>query len=454
MVNDWYTADKAHLQKALKMAAWRNADAKLEAADVQAVDELIAGRLFEPIGLTAPLATGASYLPKSKTTQYIPGTWDEYLYFQTAMNLYPAMGVCVTTANGAEVTSVTCIAAEDITTGDYFLIDCVNNAGATVLNYVWFNKAAGGGDPTIAGRIGIEIVIGASGPSSAVAIALNDKMDLEANYGASVAAAVVTITNTFNGAVDDAVDGNTDFSISVTTQGSCTHDITLRTGQTPTNQGRHWERENPVIAESERIDILGMMLNSFHVECSEASPVAVQHNKWGCSYTKNTGTDEITPAELADEGFKWHHFTFPTFTYNSEPIEATIIGWAFDVVNTIHFTGLDTSKRYSIGKYFPLTYIVTTLEITPYGHNIFELIRTDLASYLTDVDLVVKCARNATTDYIQWTHDKVYCQPFVITAEKAPGRVERYLLVLSQLSTGSITIQAKDQYDKKHYEVT
>jgi len=333
MTDDFYTADKAHLLKALKMATWRHTDAKLQAAEVQGIDEYIAGRLFEPIGLTAPLATGVSYLPKFKTTQYLPGTWDEYLYFQTAMNLYPAMGICSTT----EAT------------------------------------------PNI-------------------------------------------------------------------------HDISLRTGQTPTNQGRHWERENPTAAESERIDILGMMLNSLHIECSEASQIAVQHNKWGCSYTKNTGTDDIAAAILTDRPFRWEDFAFPTFTYNSETIEATIIGWAYDVVNTLYFTGLDTTKRYSIGKIIPLTYIVTTLETTPFGHNVYELIRTDLESYLSDVDLVVKTSRNTTTDYVQWSHDKVYCQPFVITAEKAPGGVEKYLLVLSQLSTGSIAIQAKDQYNNDHYE--
>lgn len=333
MTNDWYTANNAHIQKALKMATWRNGDAKLEAADVQAMDEFIAGRLLEPTGLATPLATGASYLPKFKTTSWVPGTWEEILYFQTAMNTYPALGVCATT----EAT------------------------------------------PNI-------------------------------------------------------------------------HAISLRTVQTPLNQGRHFERENTTDAESERIDILGMMLNHHHLECSEASPVALQHNKWGCAFTKNSSTDDIAAASLTDRPFKWSDFAFSPFTYNSETIEATIIGWAFDVINTLHFTGLDTSNRYSIGKYIPLTYVVTTLEIRPYGHNIFELIRTDLEDYLTDVDLTVKCSRNTTTDYVQFTHDKVYCQPFVITADKTPGSVERYMLALSQLSTGSITIQSKDQYNNNYYE--
>ena len=335
MTNDWYTADKVHIQKALKMATFRNGDAKLEAADVQSMDEFVMGRLYEPIPTVSPLATGASYLPKFKTTSFIPGTWDEILYFQTAINLYPAMGVCSTTEATPNV-----------------------------------------------------------------------------------------------------------------------HAITLRTGQTPTNQGRHFERENVTDAESERIDILGMMLNSLHLECSEAAPVGVQHNKWGCAFTKNSSTDDIARAANTDEPFKWSDFSFPTFTYNSETIEANIIGWAFDVVNTLHFTGLDTNGYYSIGKIIPLTYITTTLEIKPYGKNAFELIRTKFESYATDLDLVVKCGRPraSTTDYIQWTHDKLYCQPFIIAAEKAPGRMERYILVMSQLDTGSLAIEAKDAYNNNFYE--
>jgi len=42
MVDDFYTADKAHLLKALKMATWRHGNDKLEVAGVHAIDEYIA----------------------------------------------------------------------------------------------------------------------------------------------------------------------------------------------------------------------------------------------------------------------------------------------------------------------------------------------------------------------------------------------------------------------------
>ena len=117
-------------------------------------------------------------------------------------------------ATGAEVTSVTCVATALMTTSDYFLINC-----PTVENYVWFQIDAAGADPAPGGT-GIKIDIAAADTADQVAAKLQTKMDLEANYGASVVGAVVTITNAANGDVVDASDYNTDFIISVTTQGT------------------------------------------------------------------------------------------------------------------------------------------------------------------------------------------------------------------------------------------
>jgi hypothetical protein len=333
MTNDWYTADKLHVLKALKMATWRNADAKLEAADVQAMDQIISARLFEPSAIAMPLGDTSSYLPKFRTSSYVPGIYQEVAYLQTAFNLYPSMGVCSTT----EAT------------------------------------------PNI-------------------------------------------------------------------------HAITLRTTQTPTNQGRHLERENTTDAESERIDILGMMCDTHHLECSEANPVAFQSLSWSTSFTKNSATDDIASSIVTDEPFKWSHITFPTFTYNSETIEADILGWSLDIRNTVRVTSLDSNGYYTIGRYIPLTYISVTLQIQPYGHNPFELIRTKLESYATDLDLTVKLARNATTDYIQFTHDKLYCRPVDIYQIKQPGSVESYYIQMHQMNTGSLAIEAKDAYNNNYYE--
>ena len=230
-----------------------------------------------------------------------------------------------------------------------------------------------------------------------------------------------------------------------------THAITIRTTQTPLNMARHLERENTTDAESERIDVFGMLLRSYHAECSETSQVATQMTEWDVASTLNTGTDNITAKALTDVPFKWNNFTFPTFTYGGETIEASIIGWSFDIINTTRLTGLDSTGKYSVGRYVPQTHISTTLEIIPYGHNVFELIR-DASPYATDLDLTVAATRTATNDLITFTHDKMYATPFDIAVSKNAGAVESYYLRMHQLNTGSLAISVVDDYNDEYYE--
>lgn len=336
MTNDWYTADACHVLKAKKMAAFRNADAKLEAADVQKMDILRGQRLFEPIAVATPTG-GGTYLPRRRTTQYLPGRYQEVLDFQTGMQLYPSLGLMTTSDD----------------------------------------------DPV-------------------------------ANF--------------------------------------YTHTGALRTIQAPTNQGRHLERENPIDAESERIDILGMLCNYHHIGVSQLFPLATQSLDWTVLFTKNTATDDIASSIADDEPFKWEHFTFPTFTYNSETVEADILGWALEIIPTTRFAGLDSGQRYSIGKYIPPTSISVTLQIRPYGHNAYELIRTALESYVTDLDVTVLAKRTADRDQITFTHDKLYATPFDIVQNKEPGALEEYFLTMHQLDTGSFVPVIIDDYDDDFYE--
>ena len=333
MANEWYTSDQLDIQVAKKMALPRNADAKLEAADVLPSDELIQAQLFEPGGIAEPVGPSNIYVQAYQTSRYDIGVYNEILGLQTARNLYPALGKCVTT----EAT------------------------------------------PNI-------------------------------------------------------------------------HDMLVRTGQAPVNMGRHLQFKNETAGENDIVDVFGMLLNSYHAECSQRIPKATQSLSWFTTFTKNTSNDLITPAALTDEPYKWEHFTFPTFTYGGETIEATIMGWAFDVFNTPIWASLDSTDFYTIHKYIPPTVISTTLEIIPYGKNAKELIRTVLESYATDLDLVVKCARNVTTDFIQWSHDKLYANKFTIAANKTPGSFESYFLRMIQLNTGALGLQAKDVYNNNYYE--
>jgi len=125
-----------------------------------------------------------------------------------------------TAVDSAEITTVLCLAGSAITTGDYFTITAIASTGELVNNYVWFDKDSGGGDPAPSGLTGIEVDIANTDTNAQVATKLKNVMDAEANYGATVATATVTITNAQKGCVLDAVDVNTGSTITITTQGT------------------------------------------------------------------------------------------------------------------------------------------------------------------------------------------------------------------------------------------
>jgi hypothetical protein len=219
--------------------------------------------------------------------------------------------------------------------------------------------------------------------------------------------------------------------------------------------------ENETAAESERIDTMGMLPMHYHAECSEVQPKAVQIANWAVAYTKNSGTDDIAePAAIVDEPFDWSQFTFPTFTYGGETLECDILGWSFDINNQVFWRGLDSSGRYATGKMGNILDIAITLNVVPTGKNMKELIRDTLnastGSYTTGATpllLTVKTARNATTDYVQWTHDDLYLTPFDIVVPTREKWFEGYLITMHQLNTGNnLDIQIKDKYNNDYYE--
>lgn len=119
----------------------------------------------------------------------------------------------------AEVTNVTIPAAAAITTGHYFTLN-----SPTVPYYVWFNKDAGAGDPTPAGKTGIPVVVTTGDSANTVAIATAAAINAQGGAGVvftspAPAAAIITVTNTVAGSVADAADVNAGVVVSVTTQG-------------------------------------------------------------------------------------------------------------------------------------------------------------------------------------------------------------------------------------------
>ena len=117
----------------------------------------------------------------------------------------------ITGLEQAEITEITCEA--DISgslSGKYFNI----NEPITEY-YVWYDIAgAGSQDPALAGKTGIKVSIIAD--DTAITVATNTMLAINANadFVATSNAAVVTITNANYGAVADATNGDTGWSIS------------------------------------------------------------------------------------------------------------------------------------------------------------------------------------------------------------------------------------------------
>lgn len=116
-----------------------------------------------------------------------------------------------------QTTTVVCLAASSITTGHYFLINGANNDNNA---YVWYNKASGGGDPAIAGRAAIPVILAGTETDAQVASATQAAIDATDAFNTSVSTNTVTITNATSGICDVSVDGNTTFTIATTAYGA------------------------------------------------------------------------------------------------------------------------------------------------------------------------------------------------------------------------------------------
>jgi hypothetical protein len=94
------------------------------------------------------------------------------------------------TTGAAEITLFSFPPANSINTGEHHTL---NSALDAVEYYVWFNKNGGGGNPLIAGKIGIEVAISTGQPATSVASA----------WAAAVSAIpAFSVTNNMNGTVE------------------------------------------------------------------------------------------------------------------------------------------------------------------------------------------------------------------------------------------------------------
>jgi hypothetical protein len=98
----------------------------------------------------------------------------------------------------------------------------LNSARDERAYYVWFNKGSGS-DPSVSGRIGIEVDISSLVSANDVATKLKEVIDLMDDFSATVLTNTVTITNHKYGKTTDIAMGSTppggSWAVSVTTQG-------------------------------------------------------------------------------------------------------------------------------------------------------------------------------------------------------------------------------------------
>lgn len=121
-----------------------------------------------------------------------------------------------------EVTTVLCVGdTAGSLASKYFLI---SGGDSGVDYYVWYKVSGSGTDPAVTGRTGIEVDITTGNSATAVATATAAMLNAMADFVSSSSTATVTVTNFDPGYTNNAANGNSGFTTTVTTQGG--HRIT------------------------------------------------------------------------------------------------------------------------------------------------------------------------------------------------------------------------------------
>lgn len=205
----------------------------------------------------------------------------------------------------AEVTEITCEAdVSGSLSGEYITLD-----DPTTQYYAWFDVTGKGSvDPALAGKTGIIVTIAAGATANTVATALKDAIDAESDFGATVASAVVTVTNANNGAVADATNGDTGWSTSpnVTTQGSggAAYDHVF----TPAGATVDLSSFAMEVDKGENVcDYSGLTVNNMKFTAAKGALLTADFDVLGKQETDNQSFAAITPSTL--KPYIFHHGT-------------------------------------------------------------------------------------------------------------------------------------------------
>ena len=126
-------------------------------------------------------------------------------------------------ALAAEVTSVICTVKSAIDASEYFLLYGMGSDFEENAYHVWIDKASGDSEPSGLSSTGLECDISSVTTAADVAGIVAGVINGQTDFSASVTSgSTITVTNAVRGSVTDASDVNTGFTISTSTAGTGT----------------------------------------------------------------------------------------------------------------------------------------------------------------------------------------------------------------------------------------
>ena len=459
-----YSTDKAYVSYAIgtDLTVFRNADAALIATELQAIDTLdalknLAIDYTDPETEETGQMSSSQYKIRHSTGKKI-GKVVLPMFLQTGWPLYALLGTCVSVDTVAEITTVLCTTKALSVENSTFHFWVSDGAGAETEYYCWINKGTGA-DPT---ETGTAIACDISGATTAIEVAevIDNLIDAKANVGCdNSGTATLTITNAQAGGVTDCCSSegtSTGYTITITTQGSTTHTITLATSQTPVYLAFHFEKE--LTGEDDRYDFLGYMPEFWRLYCGDdkARWKARQEFSADFAYARAAGGDLKEPNKLTEPKFEWNDLKHAsgalTVKYNGTDLDFTIRAIDLTVRRTNPLWGVKGASGYPTEAFISGVSVELLIEGFLTGDNVRSLMATKPESYLgTGLDVEIKFYK-ATNNEWGISLGNLYLVPdqTVLTETDWYERKTLRLVVLD--STTTVSSSVEDRKNKTYYE--
>lgn len=386
------------------------------------------------------------------------------LHIKDTLGKVTATGI---TGNVAEISTVACIASDGSNlSGKYFEFDVVDADGNNPLikYYCWIDINNGSADPSVTGRTGVEVDIAAgvvtdSAVATAVAAAIDALDDCGAAVGAGDNDHIVTITNATAGAVDDAHDVDTGFTIAVTTDGVTTK--TISESSTLPFIGFHDEKEKS--SENIRNDYVGATQIEYTWKCEQEGKIEEERNYIVAQYIAGSDlarprgpdgtawTSAEHPFTKYKNNFTWGDLTF-TFQYNGTDIECLITSISIKITLEVDYKR-DGGSDFSNGREIKARDYEIQMTVRPTGTDLRDISRLHYKSYSGNITLTVKAQRgDDTNDYTQWAFTALRLLPIPHDIPIDPF-YEEYDIMMHVAPGNTTTCTVKGYLSQQYYGV-